>query len=124
MKRSLEKIIPSNPQKEKMLQNIKTQKSGGVMVFKQVSLACLMLMFIVFSSHQEEIIPISSRSSTLVQFNNKIYCSVIGDYELGEKLGVTSLNGTEYDVYKNNIDDKTIILYEETYILYLECEEK
>ncbi len=123
MRKSLNKVIPSDSQKKRMLHNINNKKSGGFQLVKLAILSVITLMF-VYSVPLSNDVPILINSrSNYIYYDKTCYNFAIGEFEVGKKIGNTKLDSITYDVYENKLDEKTILLFNEYYILYVECED-
>lgn len=124
IKESIDKIDVSNSQKKKMYDKIIYKNSFDINALYKVAVICLLSIFcftiIGKPNKSEELMIVNTRE---IIFNDEIYDQIDIPYELGDIIIDNFMIDKEYEVYSNDIDDNSIILYNEFYEVYVRREE-
>ncbi len=130
-KKVFKKITPSNSEKEKMYHSI-TNSRGNNYYFSKV-FACSIIIFVTlifnFMSVSEDVTTNFNGRTMLmnetyeINYNGVCYTENYIDYTVGDYIGELNLENIKYDIYENIDNKKSIILYNDTYKVFVECED-
>lgn len=124
IKNSIDEIKISNSQKEEIYNKILYKKNFDFKKLYQVGFVCAAFIFCLMVLEKPNNVNDNIRSISVsnLMYDNFVYEQIDVPYEVGEYLSEVFYEGEYYSVYENLINDKSIILYNEFYEVFVKRE--